>query len=282
MTTYLGRLSICDAVAGTENPAVVGESPPPQETAPPAPLADPVAEARRTLAAASDVGVPLKAIGGVGIRLRANGAFPAGLERAYGDIDLVTGKGRNAEVAVLLAGLGYVPDQRFNALHGARRMIFHDEANGRHLDVFVGAFEMCHTLPLAERLTLEPLTVPAADLLLTKLQIVQLNRKDISDALALVLVEPVQTDGDDGINAGTIARLCATDWGLWRTCRQSIERLQAEAGSFGLDAPDVASIRERLRQLWARVEAEPKSSKWRLRDRIGDRKRWYEEPEESL
>jgi len=245
------------------------------------PLADPLLEARRVLAAAVVADVPLRAIGGVAIGLRANGSLPSELARAYGDIDLVTAKGRSASVSDLLAGLGYTPEQRFNAFHGSRRLMFADVPNERRLDVFVGAFEMCHSVPMAERLEVDPITVPPAELLLTKLQVVQVNRKDINDMLALLLIEPVQDAADDGINAGEVARLCAGDWGLWRTCTANLARVAHEAEGFGLTAGAVSEIRGRIDALRARIDAEPKPSKWRLRDRIGDRKRWYEEPEET-
>jgi hypothetical protein len=40
------------------------------------------------------------------------------------------------------------------------------------------------------------------------------------------------------------------------------------------------TIEQRLDQLWERIEAQPKSVKWRLRARVGDRISWYELPEE--
>jgi hypothetical protein len=245
------------------------------------PLADPVLEARRVLHAAAGAGVPLRAIGGVAIRLRSDRDLPAALAREYGDIDLVTAKRQSPHVGSLLASLGYEPEQRFNALHGSRRLMFVDPPNDRRLDVFVGAFEMCHVLPVAARLDVDPLTIPAAELLLTKLQVVHLNRKDIGDAVALLLIEPVREDADDGINAGEVARLCAADWGLWRTCTGNLVRLAGEMDTFGLPPAAVAVVGDRIDVLRARIGAEPKPSKWRLRDRIGDRKRWYEEPEET-
>jgi hypothetical protein len=245
------------------------------------PLPDPVLEARRLLDAAAGAGVPLRAIGGVAIRLRANGGLPAALAREYGDIDLVTAKGRGPAVSGLLAELGYAAEQRFNALHGSRRLMFVDIANDRRLDVFVGTFEMCHAVPVTGRIEVDPVTVPAAELLLTKLQVVELNRKDVSDTLALLLIDPVREADDDGINATEVARLCAADWGLWRTCKENLPRIAQAADSFELAPEQVAHARGMIDELWARIEAEPKSSKWRFRDRIGDRKRWYEEPEET-
>ena len=62
-------------------------------------------------------------------------------------------------------------------------MLFYDTANGRQLDVFVGTFHMCHELDLGKRLAEHPSALDAADLLLTKLQIAEINRKDIVDAV---------------------------------------------------------------------------------------------------
>jgi hypothetical protein len=243
-------------------------------------LADPVQEARRLLEAAAAGGVPLRAIGGVAVRLRANGGFSACFARPYGDIDLVTIKGQSSAVSVLLTERGYLAEQRFNALHGARRLMFLDARNDRRLDVFVGEFEMCHSLPLAERLDVDPLTVPGAELLLTKLQVVKLNHKDAGDALALLLHEELRSD-DAGINVGKIAGLCAADWGLWRTCKGNVEKLRTAVDEFALTAEQKQRLRERLAALWAAIEDEPKPFRWRQRDRIGDRKRWYEDPEDT-
>jgi hypothetical protein len=168
----------------------------------------------------------------------------------------------------------------FNALHGTRRLLFYDETNGRKLDVFVGTFSMCHEIPIADRLERDPLTVPLAELLLTKLQIVQLTDRDQQDIYNLTYHHDVG-DGGDGIEADFIARLCARDWGLWRTARATIERCAADVGGYGLDAAAANVIGERLDALWRRIEAEPKTTGWRLRNRVGDRVRWYSEPEET-
>ena len=111
-------------------------------------------------------------------------------------------------------------------MHGARRLLFYDEPNRRQVDVFVGTFEMCHTLPVADRLDVEPLTLPAADLLMTKLQIVRLNEKDRNDAYALLLalevgVERRRSHQRDLGGAPVRARL-----GLYRTLQLNLERLR--------------------------------------------------------
>jgi hypothetical protein len=39
-------------------------------------------------------------------------------------------------------------------------------------------------------------------------------------------------------------------------------------------------VSRRLDELWTRIEAHPKSLRWRVRAQVGDRLRWYELPEE--
>jgi hypothetical protein len=243
-------------------------------------LADIAAEARRIVQAADKSSIPLRLIGGLAVRLHGPDVPHPGLARAYKDIDLVTSRSADRKAANLLVSIGYEANPSFNTLNTGRRGLFYDRRNGRQLDLFVDTFEMCHKIPIAARLEVDPVTVPLAELLLTKLQIVRLNDKDLKDTVALVLEHQIG-DGDvDTVNASYIAKLCARDWGLWRTCKLSIERAGTMLDSLDLSAEESIVVRERLAVLDQRLEAEPKSQRWKLRDRIGDRIRWYQEPEE--
>jgi hypothetical protein len=243
------------------------------------PLADPIAEARRVIDAAREQGVTVRALGGVAVYMLSPGHEPL-LPRPLKDIDLVTGRKQGQAAGRLLAQLDYVGEEMFNALRGSRRQLFHDPVNQRDVDVFVGEFTMCHTVPIAERLELHPYTVPVAELLLTKLQIVELGERDERDIYTLCYQH--ELDGDPGatIDAALIARLCADDWGLWRTCKGTIERCIEDVGRYGLDAPACERIVARLEALWHRIDEESKTARWRRRNRLGERKRWYQEPEE--
>jgi hypothetical protein len=243
-------------------------------------LPDVVDEARRLLVAAEQEGLRLRLIGGVGVRLHVQGELNPAFAREIRDIDVVTGKGQGRRAGAFLEAQGYVPNRTFNAMHGARRMLFYDEANGRQLDVFVNTFEMCHVLPVGEHLDRDPLTVPLADLLLTKLQIVTLNAKDRSDAWALLLEHELGSGGVECIDAVRIADLCARDWGLYRTLQINLERLVGELADSGLGDDEQRVIAARVAGLTAAIEAAPKSVKWKARARVGDRVRWYEEPDE--
>ena len=234
-----------------------------------------MAEGGRVLDAAEAKGVPLRLLGGVAIRLRSE-ALPAAVQREYKDLDFATTRKTVRATQTLLSDLGYDPDVAFNAMHSRERLLFYDDAHGRQVDVFVGAFRMCHEIPLESRLAVDARTVPLAELLLTKLQIVELNEKDVRDTVALLLEHDV-TEDDSGVNAARVAELCAADWGLWRTITHNLEAVASHLDAYDVDRERVAG---RLRRLQKRIEEEPKSRGWKLRARIGERKRWYELPEE--
>ena len=238
-----------------------------------------VAEARRLVREASSRGVPVRLVGGLAVRLHAEPLHPA-FAREYKDIDLVTLRGRGGDVGALLEGLGYTGATEFNALNGHRRLMYGDERTGRRLDVFVGEFAMCHRIPVTERIDRDPTTLPLAELLLTKLQIVELNERDLVDSAALLHHHDVGDDDDDAVNADRAAALCAADWGLWRTVTMNLDRVAGGVDALALTEPERDVIRDRTGRLRARLDAEPKPRGWRIRDRVGDRKRWYELPEE--
>jgi hypothetical protein len=245
---------------------------------------DLVAEAERLLGAITAAEVPARLLGGMAIRLLLGSRLHPIFEREIADLDFVCASGQGKRLGAVLLDAGYLADEQFNALNGARRMLFVDPAHGRQIDVFVGSFEMCHELPLAERIDVRPDTLPAAELLMTKLQIVELNRKDQRDAFALLDgVEVADADlvaGADATNAARIASLTSQDWGLQRTFELNLERLRAAVGELELETPRRAAIVERLDRLTTAIDEAPKSRRWKMRARIGERKQWYEEPEE--
>ena len=246
-----------------------------------APLEDPIPEGRRLVDSATKMGLTLRLLGGVAVYLQSPPAGPL-LPREIGDIDVVTRRGSRTALTHLLTEAGYTADAMFNALHGARRLVFVDEANQRKLDVFIEDFSMCHDIPIAGRLDRDPYTIPLAELLLTKLQIVRLNERDQRDIYSLTYQHPLANGREPGVETAFIADVCARDWGLWRTVKATIERCQENVAGYDLEPAASALISERLAALWEQIDQAPKGAKWRLRSRVGDRMRWYDEPEENL
>lgn len=242
------------------------------------PLADPVAEGRRIAEAAAGRDVPVRMLGGVAIAMRCPSARRRPLQRAYGDLDLAAPGRARKEAAELLESLGYAGDREFNLLHGHRRLLFWDRRNERQLDVFVEEANLCHRIELRRRLELVPLTLSLADLAVLKLQVVETSEKDYLDLCAL-FADHEPTGDESGVNVAYIAALAASDWGLWKTLGTVAERCERFAlGLEGFEAGEV--VAERLRQLRRELDRVPKTRGWKLRSRLGERKRWYELPEE--
>jgi hypothetical protein len=242
-------------------------------------LPDVVDEAERLVDRAQRDGATLALLGGVAVRLHAP-EVPPSLDRQYKDIDFAVPKGRGSDAEKLLRGAGYEPEIVFNAMNGKERMLFHDNQHGRQVDVFVGSFRMCHEIPFGNRLLAGERTVPLAELLLTKLQIVELNEKDVRDTVLLFHGHEVADHDEDAVNGARIAELCASDWGLWRTITGNLERCREHLNDYALPDADRDRIGRRLDAVLERIEQAPKSRGWRLRAKIGERKRWYDLPEE--
>jgi hypothetical protein len=237
-------------------------------------VTDDVPELGRSVAEeAAAAGVALRLIGGVAVWVRCLSARTAPLARAYGDIDLV-GRARDRKAIVaFLEARGFEPDRMFNALHGASRLNFHHPQRDLPVDVLLDRFEMAHALDLRDRLEADALTLPLADLLLTKLQVVSINAKDLRDICALLL--------DHDIEMERILDVTRADWGFEHTIHRTIATLTERIGDFELETVPAERIVARAAAIAAALDAAPKSAKWKLRARVGERARWYEEPEEA-
>jgi hypothetical protein len=239
-------------------------------------------EMHRLVQEAQNEGIFLRVLGGLAIKVHSPHANHRSLERKYPDIDFVTDKASAKKLLGFLPGMGYTPNKTFNTLSGDRRQLWYDEEQGRQIDVFIGDFTMCHTLPLADRLQIEPLTIPLAELFLSKAQIFELNRKDILDLLTLLLDHEVGSGDEETINADLIAELCAKDWGLYTTVSMSIQKLHTflDEGDVALDEEEAQLIKKRLVKLQKTMDEAPKTLAWKMRAKVGTRVRWYEEVEE--
>ncbi len=257
-------------------------------------LADPLAEALRIIGAAEERGLIVRLMGGLAFHAQAP-TWTRRIDRDGRDIDLATRSQDRKALSDLLIGEGYTPDRQYNALYGHKQLYFVDEGKARPVDVLVDRLEMCHSFEFHQRLRVSHPTLPLAELLLTKLQIVKINHKDLLDALILLAQHPLAAvsdgagEGDDAraaINVGRITGLTSGDWGWWRTVTGNLVHLRAyvetELRAEELDTG--AALRfdpiAQLIGLADAIEAAPKSTKWRLRARVGDRLAWYEEPEE--
>jgi hypothetical protein len=241
------------------------------------PLADIKEEAARVIESARLEGFPLRLLGGLAVFYQCPSAVSdARLSRQYKDLDFATLGKWGGKTRALFARLGYESNKNFNALHGHQRLLFWDSKHERQVDIFIDRMQMCHNLDLRARLLIDERTLSLSDLLISKLQIVEINAKDISDIFTLLTDYDV-ADHDRAINAAYISRLTANDWGLQKTLSLNGEKLKALA----IEQNYPPQVLARLEQLNAAMEKAPKSMGWRARALVGERVRWYELPEET-
>jgi hypothetical protein len=258
-------------------------------------LQDPLAEALRIVGLADGRGLLVRLMGGMAIRAHAPD-WPARTRRVEVDLDFATrGKDRGAFYE-LLASEGYTPDKRHNALFGGKQAYFVDVPRNRPVDVLVDNLEMCHRFGFGDRLAASSPTLPLAELLLSKLQVVKINRKDVLDALVLLAEHPLgQDDGSPdsrkglgAINVPRILSFTSNDWGWWRTVTGNLDTLDkylaVELTPEDLDLNNGRSVLfdpgTQIAALRAAIDDAPKSTRWKLRAKVGERQSWYQEPEE--
>jgi hypothetical protein len=203
------------------------------------------------------------------------------LGRKFTDFDFVSYPRFVRDVRRVLTELGYEEDKQVTQLFGDRRMLFHDPAFGRHIDVFYNILDFCHPINFVGRLEKEQLTVPLAELLLEKMQIVQINEKDLIDSVMLLREHPIGGSDRETINAVIIAGLLGKDWGFWRTVTGNLRLLDEKLAAYqGLADTDRQVVHQRIKELQDRIEATPKSLAWKARAQIGERVKWYKDVEE--
>jgi len=241
---------------------------------------DPLTDAMRIARGAVEAGVGLKLLGGLGVRVVCPD-YPPRLRRDQ-DIDFACLSKERKAVAAHLEKAGCEPDRRFNNLNGDRQMYF-TAPSGRPIDVMVDRLTMCHTLDFRPSFRKLPYTVDVVDLLLSKLQIVELNEKDARDIVQLLSCMPIARAGDGlAIDSDRFCSVLSADWGWWRTVTGNLNRMpkllseRPQLAQPGMSF-DPAAQAARLLEL---ADSAPKSMKWKMRAGIGEKVRWYELPEE--
>jgi hypothetical protein len=241
-----------------------------------------VGEAVRIVDAVKDRGKVLRIHGAAAIFYHCPGQTELfrSMGRRPGDIDLAAYQKDSSKIADLISGLGYQEDLTVSAFGGGR-LVFNRSSDGLHCDVFVGKLEMSHILRFDGRLELDYPTAPLADLLLSKLQIFKLNEKDVIDTIALLREHHVGARERETIDAGYVSDLCSKDWGLWRTVTGNLEKVAAMAGGYAsLSEGDKSDVSAKTEDLQRAIESANKTLAWKLRARVGESRKWYNEVED--
>ncbi len=254
--------------------------------------ADMIAEAERVIDAARGRGIVLRLLGGLAVRFHCQSLDFC--ERDHGDIDMV-GHRRDAErIASLFTDLGFEEVVHVRQATGGRQLQFARECGLKeqwacysrhdddHIDVFLDTFKMDHAIDLSDRLDLDDYTITVSDVLLTKLQMANLNEKDDRDIFTLLQdLELGTADDPKAIDVPYIAQLCARDWGLFHDVELNLARLYKRLDAYAVEPGMRDQVRAKLARLEETIKAEPKSRTWRLRAKVGERRPWHETVEEQ-
>jgi hypothetical protein len=229
-------------------------------------------------------GVELRILGSLAYRLHcpAHVQLFEEMKRDLTDVDLAASGKQRKEARAFLESEGYEIDRDLLVATEGSRYAFTDPRSGMVVDIFFDELYFCHPIPLGDRLHLDYPTITPTDLLLEKMQIVEINPKDIKDSLVLLLEHPIDSSNPDAIDGSYIAQLLAADWGFYYTVTRNLEKLRQSVADYGvLGERGSEVVRERVNELRQAIEKEPKTSKWKMRARIGPRRRWYQEVAEK-
>jgi hypothetical protein len=201
----------------------------------------------------------------------------------FTDLDLVTYGKFSSKLEPFFAGIGYPADEnaKYQVHLWAQRQFYNDKSGHLHIDVFLDKLEMSHTIDFKGRLELDSPTIPLAELLLEKTQIVQINEKDIKDTIILLLGHDIGTDDTDRINGQYIGTLLAADWGLWYTTTMNLDKVRSFSFKYNeLSDKEKSEINQKIDILRKYIDDQPKTARWKVRAKIGPSRKWYRDVEE--
>jgi hypothetical protein len=228
-------------------------------------------------------GATLRLLGAVAFRIHCPvyGSFQSKANRHFTDLDFAAYFKDNAPIRDLFEELGFEEDREVAVVYARQRLVFEHSKSSLHIDVFFDKLDFCHPIPWAKRLEVDSPTIPLAELLLEKMQIFALNEKDVIDSLMLLREHSLNSGDADTINTTRIAELCAQDWGLWRTVTMNLRKVSELSSQYAwLEEQDRQVICKRIDDLLRVIDSQPKNTKWNIRNKIGDRVKWYKEVHE--
>ena len=240
-------------------------------------------ELKRILSASQEAGILMRVIGSLAFQMHCPqfGFLQAAMGRAYTDIDFGAYGRQSKQIQELMTSLGYAENREVYIVSEGARAIFDKPETGLHVDVFYEKLDFCHTIYWKDRLEVDSPTIPLTELLLEKMQIVKINEKDVIDTIMLLLEHPLGDIDKETINVKLAAQLCANDWGLWRTTTMNLDKVRQLAQNYEQLSPEQKSkVTAQVDQILVRLEKESKPLAWRLRDRVGDRVKWYKDVDE--
>lgn len=237
-------------------------------------------EVNRIVEAGNSAGLTLRLLGSLAFHVHCpNYAYlQARLGRAYTDIDFAAyGNQANQICKWMPVALGY--KEKTNAFTvESGRLLFEHPTNGLQVDLFIDKLDFCHTIYWKDRLEKDSPTIPLAEMVLEKLQIIKINEKDIIDMIMLLLEHSWGEADQETINLPYITNICSKDWGFWRTVTLNLDKVKRLSQNYAaLSADEKSKVAAQVDHALHAINAAPKSFGWKLREKIGDKVKWYKD-----
>lgn len=236
-----------------------------------------IEEAINLIEKAEENNVTMRLMGAIAFKIHCakQSALYKKISRVLSDMDLVSYSRYQNSIRSLLNSLGYKERAPTMAMHLGARQIWLNK-DGVAIDIFFDKMRMCHDIDYRGRLEIDKPTVPLAELLLQKLQIVNFTEKDLKDCIVLILEHEMANGDNETINIKRIAELLSNDWGFYYTSTRNLERIKR-----GVDRYDVLSekekeiVKKKIDVLAETIEKHPKTMKWKMRSILGTSVKWY-------
>ena len=212
----------------------------------------------------------------------------------FTDLDLIAYSKQGRQVGQIFKQLGFKPDEMVNGFFGDRRLIFYSPTGAYHVDIFLNKLEFSHTVefgekPGAGRLELDSPTISLTDLVLEKLQIHEINRKDLIDLIIVFLGHPVSSDGAkerEAVDGAYISKILGDDWGFWYDSVANLDKVKSFAielmNEGKLTNEHVSTVNREVARLVDMANTSSKTKRWEVRSKVGTKKPWYREVEEVV
>lgn len=233
---------------------------------------------------ADAAGIRLRLLGSMAFRFHCPKyeSYLDAMHRELTDIDFVASSKDRKQIREFFDRLDYVEDRDILVATEGARYFYRNRENDLGVDVFFDRLDYCHPVELTDRLHLDSPTISLADLVLEKVQIVELNEKDIKDLIVLFLEHDLGVEDRERIDDGYIASVLCTDWGFCYTATTNLNKVRGFLGRYKeVDVDEQATVAERIDRLLTRIHYEPKSLRWKMRAKVGTRIRWYNEVSEK-
>ncbi len=245
-----------------------------------------IEEAKASVKEAEDKGIMLRIMGGMAIYLHSQehkqlweklGRLG---KKVFTDIDFVSYGKFRGQLLGFFKNRGFMINQRMLYYYGKNRQIYYGEKIPM-VEIFYDKLQMNHTIDYKKRLEVDSPTVPLAELLLQKIQMVRMNEKDIKDAIVLVRAHEIGKDDEERINRASIGASLLSDWGFYYTATTNLRKITNSLSNYvALGEEDTRIVKERINELLSYLEEEPKGMKWKSRALLGTKKKWYSEVDE--